>query len=77
MDQNAVFVDALIFITPVINPYFSSQNIRMRSDLVDERHSGYCKAMDQFVVKFNVNYVGGCCGCEPDGIKRFQEIYFQ
>ena len=45
----------------------------MRSDLVDERHSGYCKAMDQFVVKFNVNYVGGCCGCEPDGIKRFQE----
>ena len=48
----------------------------MRSDLVDERHSGYCKAMNQFVEKFNVNFVGGCCGCEPDGIKRFQELYF-
>ena len=63
-------------IIKAIHPYCLSQNIRMRSDLVDERHSGYCNAMNQFVEKFNVNYVGGCCGCEPDGIKRFQEIYF-
>ena len=64
------------FIIQALIPKLLSQNIQMRSDLVDERHSGYCKAMSQFVEKFNVNYVGGCCGCEPDGIKRFQEIYF-
>ena len=48
----------------------------MRSDLVNNRHSGYCKAMAEFVMRFNVNYIGGCCGCGPEGIKRLQEIYF-
>ena len=52
------------------------QEIKMRGDLVDNRHSGYCKAMDEFVKRFGVNYIGGCCGCGPEGIKRFQEIYF-
>ena len=48
----------------------------MRSDLVNNRHSGYCKAMAEFVKRFHVNYIGGCCGCGPEGIKRLQEIYF-
>ena len=30
----------------------------MRSDLVGNRHSGYCKAMAEFVMRFNVNYIG-------------------
>ena len=48
----------------------------MRGDMVDDRHRGYCKAIAQMVESFNINYIGGCCGCGPQGIKRLQEIYF-
>ena len=47
----------------------------MRSDLVDDGHRGYCEGIIELVQQFKVNYIGGCCGCGPEGIKRLQETF--
>ena len=54
----------------------SLQDIKMREDLVGNGHHGYCEAIKEWATRFKVNYIGGCCGCGPEGIKKLQEMYF-
>ena len=49
----------------------------MRGDLVEDGHRGYCKALEDAVSKFKVDYIGGCCGCGPQGIKALQKRFFK
>ena len=61
-----------------IKPYShkSFQDIRMRTDLVDDEHAGYCKAIQEIVSNFKaVTHIGGCCGCQPQGIRSLQRRF--
>ena len=49
----------------------------MRTDLVDDEHSGYCNAIHEMITKYKaITHIGGCCGCMPKGIKRMQKRFF-
>lgn len=45
-----------------------SKEIKVRHDLVDDGFTGYVQLCADFV-KHGASYVGGCCGCGPEGIE--------
>ena len=46
------------------------QNTKLRTDLVGDKHYGYCSAIEKIVKDFKaVTHIGGCCGCGPEGIE--------
>ena len=48
----------------------------MRSDLVDDEHSGYCNAIHEMITNYKaITHIGGCCGCMPSGIKSLQKRF--
>ena len=51
------------------------RNITKRVDLVSKQHDGFCNFTKEIVQRFRATYIGGCCGCTPDGIKRLFETY--
>ena len=54
----------------------SWQNIQMRDDLVEDDHSGYCQALEHIINRFKaVTHIGGCCGCQPQGIRSLQRRF--
>ena len=51
------------------------RTISKRVDLVSKQHDGFCNFTKEMVQRFGATYIGGCCGCTPDGIERLFETY--
>ena len=49
--------------------------VKQRKDMVDDDHKGFSNLMETLVKRFGVSYVGGCCGCSPNGIKKLYEKF--
>jgi len=48
--------------------------IEKRADLCEDDYSGYLDFTKEFV-KHGATWVGGCCGCGPEGIKRMSDQF--
>ena len=48
--------------------------VEQRKDLVDNDYAGFLYAMKELVRKYNISYVGGCCGSTPQGIRKLSEL---
>ena len=48
-----------------------------RIDMITNDHERFLSFMDDIVQNFNVNYIGGCCGCTPAGIQKLSEKYIK
>ena len=46
-----------------------------RVDLVNNDHHGLCVFMDTLFAKYNIKFIGGCCGCTPSGIQRLYDTF--
>jgi hypothetical protein len=53
-----------------------SHKIEKRADLVCDEHKKYTDIMWQLSEQ-GVTYVGGCCGCGPNGIAALQRRFFR
>jgi S-methylmethionine-dependent homocysteine/selenocysteine methylase len=55
----------------------NGKNVEKRQDLVEEDYKGFCNLMQELVRRFDISYIGGCCGCPPNAIRKLREIYAQ
>ena len=49
--------------------------VRERADLCEDSFRGYVEVCEEMVRLFGVSYVGGCCGCGPDGIRELVRAF--
>ena len=46
-----------------------------RIDLVENDHQGLCDFIGQLMAEYNIGFIGGCCGCTPNGIKKIHKHF--
>ena len=46
-----------------------------RVDLIENDHERFGVFMENLIKRYNVSYIGGCCGCTPSGIQKLYEKF--